>query len=62
MLSLNFIKKIMKEAGAERVSKEAQIELAKLVDGYVCKLSKSAVVHAGYFGRKTVKKEDINEI
>ena len=59
MLSLNFIKKIMKKAGAERVSKEAQIKLAKLADNYICKLSENAVIHAKYFGRKTVKKEDI---
>ena len=59
MISKNLMKKILKKAGAERTSKKAQIKLAKLIEDYALKVSRLAVSKAGYFGRKTVKAEDL---
>ena len=55
------ITRIMRDAGAERVSEDASMALVELLEEYGTKISKDAVRLAKYAKRKTVKKEDITE-
>ena len=61
LISKNSAKKILKKAGAKRSSKSAEIKLAKLIEEYGLKKAHLAVKNAQYFGRKTIKEEDIKE-
>jgi histone H3/H4 len=51
--------RIIKKAGAERVSESAAKALAKELEGIGLKISKEAIDYAMHAGRKTVKAEDI---
>ena len=53
------ITKLVRKAGAERVSEDASQELARLLEAYGEKIAKKAVSLAKHAGRKTVKAEDI---
>ncbi|MHC1636301.1 MAG: histone family protein [Candidatus Methanospirareceae archaeon] len=53
------ITRIVRSAGAERVSEEASAELVRIVEEYATKVAKEAVMLAKHAGRKTVKKDDI---
>ena len=53
------MERIMRKAGAERVSASAVEELAEYMEDYGLKLSRGAVELARHAGRKTVKKGDI---
>ncbi|MHC1605076.1 MAG: histone family protein [Candidatus Methanofastidiosia archaeon] len=53
------IDKIIRKAGAHRVSSEAAICLAKMLEEEGIEISKEAVELAEHAGRKTIKKEDI---
>ena len=53
-------KKILLEAGAERVSDDAVIEFSEMINKYAYRIAKKAVALSAHAKRKTVKKEDIN--
>jgi histone H3/H4 len=53
------VTRIMRNAGAERVSEDASQELVNLLEDYGEKIARKAVSLARHAGRKTVKVEDI---
>lgn len=55
------VTRLIKSAGAERVSEEASQELVRLLEDYGEKIAKKAVALAKHAGRKTVKVEDVTE-
>ena len=54
------VKRIIQEAGAERVSADAVDALVEFLEDYAEDVSKKAVVYTKYANRKTVKAEDID--
>lgn len=59
VLPLAPVERIIRKAGAERVSEGAGIELAKVLEEYGLELSREAIILAKHAGRTTVKEEDI---
>lgn len=58
-LSLAAMEKILKKAGAERVSKSASEEFSSVLEEIGSLLARDAVEFAHHAGRKTVVGEDI---
>lgn len=58
-LSHRPVDRIMRKAGAERVSEAAARALAAILEEEAIEISKLAVEYAHHAGRKTVKAEDI---
>jgi histone H3/H4 len=52
-------KRMLKEAGAKRVSDDALTEFAETVNRYAYKIAAKAIRLASHAKRKTVNKEDI---
>ncbi len=53
------IERVIRSAGAQRVSEPAGIELTEILEEYGLAISKEAIKLAEHAGRKTVKAEDI---
>jgi histone H3/H4 len=51
--------RILKKAGAERVSDESADELRRVIENVADSIAKSAIDMASHAGRKTVKGEDV---
>ncbi len=54
------LKKVLKEAGAERVSDSAVLEFTEIVNRYAYSLAKKAARLAVHAKRKTVQKADVD--
>jgi len=55
------VSRLIREAGAKRVSEGARDELAKILENYGLEIAEEAVEWATHAKRKTVKAEDIKE-
>ena len=53
------VTRLVRNAGAERVSEDASEELVRLLEEYGENIAKRAVSLAKHAGRKTVKAEDV---
>jgi len=60
LLPLAAMEKILKQAGAERVSDKAKAALKVVIEEEAEKIALQAVKFAVHAGRKTVKASDIN--
>ena len=58
-LGLSAMYRILKKAGAERVSDESADELRRTIENIAEDIAKNAVDMASHAGRKTVKGEDV---
>jgi DNA-binding protein len=58
-LGLSAMYRLLKKAGAERVSDESAEELRDIIETVATNIAKSAVDMAYHAGRKTVKAEDV---
>lgn len=58
-LGISAMYRILKKAGAERVSDESAEELRAIIEELANNIAKSAVDMALHAGRKTIKAEDI---
>ena len=61
-LSLSSFEKILKDAGAKRVSEEAAIELRDIIEKFAKERGTKIVKAAEHAGRKTIKDIDIEYI
>ncbi len=53
------VERIIRKAGAERVSYDAGMELARILEDYGIEVSREAITLAKHAKRTTVKEEDI---
>jgi len=53
------MEKVLKQAGADRISEGAKEALCEAVEEIGEKIAKKAIVYASHAGRKTIKKQDI---
>ena len=59
-LPLAAMEKLLRAAGAKRVSEQAKQELQKILSDEINKITKKAALFSEHAGRKTIKKEDIS--
>jgi len=53
------IERVIRNAGAQRVSESAGMELTEILEQYGLEISREAIKLAEHAGRKTIKAEDI---
>ncbi len=53
------VDRIIRKAGAERVSQEAAQALATVMENYIIDLTERALTLAQHAGRKTIRVEDV---
>ena len=53
------VTRIVKKAGAERISKEAEEKIVEAVEAYACRLGTKVFDNANHAGRKTIQPEDV---
>lgn len=53
------VDRILRKAGAQRVSKAAALELRDIVENFANRMAKEAVKKSSEAGRKTVVREDV---
>ena len=58
-LGLSAMYRILKKAGAQRVSDESAVELRRVIEEIAEAIAKNAVEMSNHAGRKTVKAEDV---
>ncbi len=58
-LGVSAMYRILKKAGAERVSDESAEELRRVIEDIAKEIAKNAVDMSKHAGRKTVKAEDV---
>ncbi|MEJ5293496.1 MAG: histone family protein [Candidatus Methanosuratincola sp.] len=58
-LAISAMDRIMRKAGAERVSEEASEALREVLETLALEISRDAIALAKHAGRKTVNSEDI---
>jgi len=58
-LSISAMERIIKKAGAERVSRDAAEYLAEVLEEIATDIASQAIMFAQHAGRKTVRVEDI---
>ena len=58
-LGLSAMYRILKKAGAQRVSDESAVELRRVIEEIAEAVAKNAVEMSSHAGRKTVKAEDV---
>lgn len=61
VLSALAMEKLLKKAGAERVSDEAKEKFIEVLEEYASKIGQTAVRLSKHAGRKTIKAADISE-
>jgi DNA-binding protein len=61
-ISIATFQRIIKKAGAERVSDDAAIELRDIIENLADELAIEIIKVARHAGRKTIKSEDIDLI
>ncbi|MDD5651470.1 MAG: NFYB/HAP3 family transcription factor subunit [Candidatus Nanoarchaeia archaeon] len=59
ILSLAAMEKLLKKAGAPRVSDDAKKALAEILEDYSAEISEKAIKIAHHTKRKTIKADDI---
>jgi len=59
MIAKASVDKLIRKAGADRVSEDASKALAKILEEEAIDIAREAVTLAEHAGRKTVKKEDV---
>jgi histone H3/H4 len=59
VLPLAPVERVIRKAGADRVSESAGLELAKVLEEYGIEISREAITLAKHAHRTTVKDEDI---
>lgn len=60
-LPLASVDRILRNAGAERVSEDAKLTLAEKLEEYGGKIAAEAIKWTKHANRKTIKSEDIEE-
>jgi len=58
-LGLSAMNRILKKAGAERVTQESANELRRIVEDIAYEIAKNSIEMAKHAGRRTIRAEDV---